>query len=569
MSKRITLFFITAIYIGINIWWLKTDARLVSVDPPWHFISSLKIWYLLSHFSLDEMRYFVLCSVQPPLVGILVRPFLLFFGTNLDGAVLTMDLIFLPVLIFSTSKIIQFYTNKAWQGILGSLMLLACPGVIFLSRFYLLDIPLMAMTTLSFYLLISTREFMERKYTIACAVAMGLGNLTKLSFVFYIAAPLLFLLPKIDSREKTANFIIFSKIFLAITAAWYLPNYKTILLLLNTKFVEFKDYGFWLAPYFITGVILCLFFIFFMKKIHVNTRIKRFSVIIGICMLLSLFYIPRQELLRSHAWGFLDNLGVFINGGIGIINFLILCLCVFLIGIRWNCPVLILAWLLIPMAIFFQWARSELRYILPCLPAMVVFILIALENLHKKLRNSIYSIIMLNSIFLIVTYTWPLNFLPRDFILTQRPKIFLSTSDFWVNAHTPLYGSVYPQGQSDYFYLDEFFDAVRNSGIRDGEVIWLLSGDHHVFGNSTVSYYSAIRKMNVKFYSLYPNAFEHDAAARISNMEFRYFVDVEGFGREGIVEAARSFIKANQDKFQIIFERDIPGDNTVVVYKKI
>lgn len=570
MLKKAALVLIATVYIGINIWWLKIDTRLPIYDPPWRFTDTIWIWQILLHFSFNEMRNFVVCAAQPPLVGILVRPFLLFFGTNLDAAVLTMDLIFLPVLIFSMSKIIQFYTNKAWQGILGSLMLLTCPGVIFLSRFYFLDLPLMAMVALSFYLLISTREFMDRRYTISCAIAMALGNLTKLTFFIYIAAPIVLLAFKCISKRQKINFLIFLGIFSVISIAWYLPTYKTIIAISNMQYYKpLQTYILNMFYYLLAAIVLYIFFIFLIVRNHLVARIKKIARYVWISVLLLFFYSLTTSLLNTYKQDFLNNLAVFINGGIGLLNLLILCLSAFLISIKRGSKILIVVWFLVPAVFFFRMCMYEIRYILPCLPAMVVLIIVALENLRRGLRNTAHLVILLNSAFLLITYTWPVKFMPREAILISKPGIFLLTNKFWSNGFESIYGSVHPQNEKDNWYFDEFFEAIKNSGIKDGEIVWLLEGDHHEYGTASLNYHSVIRNMNAKFWSLYPNVFVNDPTTTIKEDGFRYFVDIRGFNANEKVEAARDFIKTNPDKFQIIFEKGIPGNLTVVVYKKI
>ena len=78
---------------------------------------------------------------------------------NLDAAVLGMNIIFLPILAIFVYKIIIFLANDRRLAFLGVLFLLCYPGIIITSRFYLYELPVTAMITWAFYLLLRSEAF--------------------------------------------------------------------------------------------------------------------------------------------------------------------------------------------------------------------------------------------------------------------------------------------------------------------------------------------------------------------------------------------------------------------------
>ena len=187
-----------------NYIWLKIDTSPLRWDPGSHYLSSLRFFDVLSYPSIHLLSEIVnVCGTYPPLVGIIPTPLYVLFGRDSDTAIFIMNSIFLFILIFSVYGIgKKLCNNKA--GILASFIVTMYPMLFGQTRLFMLDPPLMAMTSLSLYTLLLTDGFKNRKYSWFFGVTLGLGMLTKFTFVFCVIGPIAFVMYS-TFKFKTIN----------------------------------------------------------------------------------------------------------------------------------------------------------------------------------------------------------------------------------------------------------------------------------------------------------------------------------------------------------------------------
>ena len=126
----------------------------------------------------------------PPLVSYAAVPFYRLFGES-ESTGYIVETFFLLVLVACVSLI----GKRLWgtrTGFLAALLVSSFPIVIEYSRVFMLDLPVAAMAALCTLCLIESEGFQRPWWGLAAGGSLGLGELTKWTFVAFVIAPLLF-----------------------------------------------------------------------------------------------------------------------------------------------------------------------------------------------------------------------------------------------------------------------------------------------------------------------------------------------------------------------------------------
>jgi len=161
------------------------------VDPqsPWydlggHFVDGVR----LLHTPLNS-RMFAETPLYPFFVSVVALPFNLLGDSDYQITMPGVEAVFTCVLLTSTYGCGRRLFG-GWAGLLAAALLAAYPAVVGQSHIYMLDVPLAAMVALSYWLLLLSDGLRRQGYALGLGIAMGLGMLTKFSFVFFVAPPL-------------------------------------------------------------------------------------------------------------------------------------------------------------------------------------------------------------------------------------------------------------------------------------------------------------------------------------------------------------------------------------------
>jgi 4-amino-4-deoxy-L-arabinose transferase-like glycosyltransferase len=115
------------------------------------------------------------------LLALLAIPFFSVFGVSHDIAILANQAFFL-ILIFSTFGLGKILFDRK-TGLLAAFLITFYPGVVGFSRVYMLEFPILAISTACVYLLIKSEGFKNFKYSLYFGFAFALGELIRPRFV--------------------------------------------------------------------------------------------------------------------------------------------------------------------------------------------------------------------------------------------------------------------------------------------------------------------------------------------------------------------------------------------------
>lgn len=193
----LTLVFLSVLL--LNAGWLSLDPLLPGGDSASLLTFSVKVYRALAHLDLSQALF---SSIDyPPLPFFYTALLYAVFGLSESTAYLGVTLwlaVLLPAMYFLGLKL-----GDRMAGLLSAGLCAFSAPVLFCSKTFLPDLPLLALTALAWYWLVSSQDFRRPRYTLYFFLTAALAMLTKVSFIFFIAAPFLFSVYRMVAQEKT------------------------------------------------------------------------------------------------------------------------------------------------------------------------------------------------------------------------------------------------------------------------------------------------------------------------------------------------------------------------------
>jgi 4-amino-4-deoxy-L-arabinose transferase-like glycosyltransferase len=225
---------------GVSNWiWLTENVTSTGWDKPRHLARSLHYTEMLSPITIRSLFEVTISDpVRPPLfpasAGIMYK----LFGRSDDVATMV-NVIYLTIALAATYGLGQRWGGRR-LGLISVLLLACFPMFYAMSRYFYLEFALTAMVTLTVFLLMATDGFQRRGVSLLFGLSLGLGLLTKRTFVAFTFGPVIVailasgLLPALWQRLKQRPHVYWKNALLAlvgglaVAALWYLPNRETV-----------------------------------------------------------------------------------------------------------------------------------------------------------------------------------------------------------------------------------------------------------------------------------------------------------------------------------------------------
>jgi 4-amino-4-deoxy-L-arabinose transferase-like glycosyltransferase len=219
---------ITAAFVLVTVWWLTQDRRVPVFDPGLH--EGFAFYFHDQMAAGHPFVWFDYWTQYPPLVHLIGAIATFIAGKNVWPGVMAQNLVFVPLLslgCYGTAKLV--YRNEL-AGLLAVAFALGTPMIVSQFHVFMVDAPETAMVAVSVWLLLASRGF-ERVGTSALAgVAVGLGLMTKESFVAFVAGVVVVTLVR-GARGWRTNWrglAAFAALVLVIAAPWYIHHWSDV-----------------------------------------------------------------------------------------------------------------------------------------------------------------------------------------------------------------------------------------------------------------------------------------------------------------------------------------------------
>ncbi|MFC1666684.1 ArnT family glycosyltransferase [Candidatus Omnitrophota bacterium] len=336
---------------------LHQDQSVPVYDRASHILSGYEIYKdynIVSPHGLQKAYsyfYNIAGGYYPPFFYLTSAPLFYLVALNSDFA-LYANILYLFILMFSVYGIGKnLYDSKV--GVLSAFVVSMFPGIFAFSRVAFLELPLTAMVTLSIFLLLSTEHFRKRWLSFLFGLSIGLGMLTKWSFVVYVIGVLVYyvFISIKDNPEDRKKFLlnISLALFIAfiVSAPWYIAN--AIKLIKNILLIST-----WEGAY--TGKPLLFHLLFYIRSLYLYQMYP----------FLFLLFTP---LFFKH-----------------------------LIRKKW----VIVLWLIAPFILFTVLTNKDVRYTMPMLPAIGIIIASEAAQLRKGILVTVCSFLLFQ--FFLLSY---------------------------------------------------------------------------------------------------------------------------------------------------------------------
>ena len=177
--------------------WLMRDSSPLFSDESYYLWVTTQYYDILRSPSLDMFRDFILVNeFRPPFRMLMVLPFYSVFGISRDVAVMS-NIVFWIMLLYSVYLICRRLFSRD-VGLLASFFIATTPIMFGLSRSYLSDFPLAAVTMIAVYFLLRTEHFTNRTYSYLLGLVVGIGILIKIESLMFVLFPILYIMYKSD-----------------------------------------------------------------------------------------------------------------------------------------------------------------------------------------------------------------------------------------------------------------------------------------------------------------------------------------------------------------------------------
>ena len=176
-------------HFSTNIWFIKADNRPCNINELSHVIGAIDFLNLLIDQEDKYSAYLQAFSGYPP-AGIIATLAYAILGRDHESSQLSQ--LFFSILLIGGLFGIGKKLFGTPTGLLAVFLCLTAPASNEVSRQYLLEWSLTAMTTLSAFFLLLSEGFSNRKYAILAGVFIGLSALCKQTFLVFLAGPVLF-----------------------------------------------------------------------------------------------------------------------------------------------------------------------------------------------------------------------------------------------------------------------------------------------------------------------------------------------------------------------------------------
>ncbi|PSF37646.1 phospholipid carrier-dependent glycosyltransferase [Aphanothece hegewaldii CCALA 016] len=291
------LVYLTIIWlVGVIIdrFWFAIDQSIPAWDQADYLNGVVNYWEILQKPDVlngEWWRQFWLISPKiPPLTYLLTTPFFSLFGVSLDSGTLVM-LLYSAILLISVYGLGVILFNVS-VGLWASIICLIIPGFYYYRLEFLLDFPLAAIVTFSFWLLTiwhCTKRWSWLKAGLF-GISFGLALFVKQTSLFFLFIPIFYLFISYLFRKKWLRlsqliislFISFIIIFPWVRTNWLLMLTSGKRATIDSAIIEGDPalntldawtYYFKVLPYFLSWVLLLIPIVgFLMSWIYWNKR---------------------------------------------------------------------------------------------------------------------------------------------------------------------------------------------------------------------------------------------------------------------------------------------------------
>jgi len=393
------------------------------------------------------------------------------------------------------------------------------------------------MVSLSIYLLLRCEYFTNLKYSILLGISLGLGMLTKQSYLPFIAAPFIYivlksglipLIHKAKFRSPSSlskvrlNFLYCLIGALALTSIWYIPNFKE-----RIWPIYYNNSQEWARPrlsslsshYYLRNV---KDFLLFYPVTIIKKGISFFFALLFLFSSIIFLKIPKFRNVKD----------------------------------------VLIWWMIFPFLVFSSFLNKQLRFIIPLFPALAIMTGQGIYQIKTRLiRQVLIGLIVAVGLFQFFLSSFDIPMLsgisPKR-LTRGRIRLFVA-------------GKRYRPGKEE-FMVNDIITAAREAMEKAGDtrrrVKFLCI--HEGWSRSPVNYYAFKEKLDIRFRvpgseKIYPSMLAQENYDYVMYSDTSEDVDVK---HKRMIDEALSYIKERPDEYRVIYEKTLRDGSNIVIYKR-
>jgi dolichyl-phosphate-mannose-protein mannosyltransferase/DUF2993 family protein len=206
-----------AVLAGVAAAWLAIDR----LPPQWDHANHLeRVVTCAGDLARgDAQRVLERSSFYPPFVPCTAALVYRLWPTD-EASAQAVILLFLGLGMAATYLLGRRFSGGA-AGVVAATAFGTAPFVVYISVRFQLDLPLAAMVALAIEVLLRTEGFRRSGWALGAGIVVGLGLLTKPTFLVYVLVPIVLLAVQIADRRRLANAAAALAIAIVLSLPWY------------------------------------------------------------------------------------------------------------------------------------------------------------------------------------------------------------------------------------------------------------------------------------------------------------------------------------------------------------
>jgi hypothetical protein len=366
-----TVFAIVLGWAGLNgLWWYWN-----STPPAWdqtdYLLTSIKFFDTFRDGGYSKLLHVFFKTTsgfgRPPLLSLLPFPNYVLAGPGTKVAHLAL-LVFIPLLLLPLYGTGTRIGGEA-AGLAACLVAATMPLMVGLSRQYFVEFPLAAVVTATVYILFRLWEKEALWLYGALSVAVAAGLMLKVTYVVFVAPPLLVLAVLMIRQGRLQQFLALgaaTSLGLALAAFWYVPNLHRVL-----WDVHESGYGIEATPYGYGGPGL-----FLGRLAYGGLSIYYTVLLAALALTLRRSFTPLWRTVKSERM------------------------------------LLLVSWVVVPLLVFLSAKGRDPRFFLPALPAVALALGTFIGGRRKEGRTR-FSLLFFPVVATLVISFVPLSAFPQ------------------------------------------------------------------------------------------------------------------------------------------------------------
>ncbi|HTW43690.1 MAG TPA: glycosyltransferase family 39 protein [Solirubrobacteraceae bacterium] len=211
-------------FLGVACWWLSQDRSIPVYDSGSHLSSAIAAYEALGSGRLG--RALTAAAPYPPLTFLVGALGVFAGGVDVAPPIIAQDLVFVALLALGCYQVGRLAFGST-AGLLAVVFALGSPLIIEEFHEFMLDAPEAAMVAVSLWAILASERFSRLGVSALAGLAVGLGMLSKETFVYFLAGVVLVALIR-GGRSAWRGAAVFAAVALVVTLPWYLYELPTI-----------------------------------------------------------------------------------------------------------------------------------------------------------------------------------------------------------------------------------------------------------------------------------------------------------------------------------------------------